>query len=240
MISRMITVSCLFALSLLIAGETRAQTTAVRVGNTVILLPAPVGFIEVSTRHKTMKQFALLLTPPQSQFIAFYVSSSDWQRLTQDKKPRLSKYMIVHTQKKLSSKIMRDREFKQLRVAVRQKFGRVLKTAVKQGQQQLNRIDRKLGKDSNVSGLRVGHLRPLGVIHDTRRSISYAIVTKYISKVGKKNLEYLMVGTITFSLVKGKLLKLYVFRYYQEKNDLLWVKTKTRQWADQIQRTNGR
>lgn len=217
----------------------RAEITPIRLNQTIVLLPAPLGFTEASRRSAKMQQLSRLLTLPHKEFLALYVSTEDMQRIRSGKQPQMEQYITAQISSAAREKRILVKTFRQLRVKLRQRLSGKREYSVAPGQKQINRITGKLHQQApDMKSIKVGTMRPIGILFDGRQAISYGVLVKYRTSTNKLSEDILMIGSVTYLMVKNKLLSVYVFRVYKNDNDIQWVSKTTKGWVRSIMRRN--
>jgi hypothetical protein len=217
----------------------RAEITPIRLNKTIVLLPAPPGFTEVSRRSVKMQKLSRLLTLPHKEFLALYVSTEDMQRIRSGKQAQMKQYITAQISSAAREKRILVKTFRQLRAKLRQRLSGKQGYSVATGQKQINRITGKLRQQApDMESIKVGTMRPIGILFDGRQAISYGVLVKYRISINKLPEDILMVGSVTYLMVKNKLLSVYVFRVYKNDNDIQWVNKTTKGWIKSIVRRN--
>lgn len=215
------------------------EITPIRLNKTIVLLPAPLGFTEASRRSEKMKKLTRLLTLPHKEFLALYVSTEDMQRIRSGKQPQMKQYITAQISSAAREKRILVKTFRQLRVKLRQRLSAKQGYSVVTGQKQINRITGKLRQQApDMKSIRVGTMKPIGILFDGRQAISYGVLVKYRIRIDNLPEDILMIGSVTYLMVKNKLLSVYVFRVYKNTNDIQWVKKTTKGWVQSIMRRN--
>lgn len=217
----------------------RAEITPVRLNKTIVLLPAPFGFTEASRRSKKIKQFSRMLTLPRKEFLALFIHKGDMRLIRSGKQPLMKQYLTVQISTAARQKRIVAGTFRQLRQKLRQQFASRRQQSVASGQKQIDRVTRKLREQApQMQAIRVGTMRPVGILFDSRQAISYGVLVKYRTTIDDLPQEILMAGSVTYVMVKNKLINVYVFRVYKTGSDMQWVSKTTREWVDSIVRSN--
>ncbi|HEX20066.1 MAG TPA: hypothetical protein ENG78_04515 [Acidiferrobacteraceae bacterium] len=220
-------------------GWARTEVTPIRLNKTIVLLPAPPGFTEASRRSAKMQKLSRLLTLPHKEFLVLYVSTEDMQRIRSGKQPQMKQYITAQISSAARKKRILVKTFRQLRAKLRQRLSGKQGYSVVSGQKQINRITGKLRQQApDMKSIKVGTMRPIGILFDGRQAISYGVLVKYRTSINNMPEDILMVGSVTYVMVRNKLLSVYVFRVYKNDNDIQWVNKTTKGWVRSIMRRN--
>ena len=131
----------------------------VDIGGAKVALPAPEGFIEVSSLHPPSRELAETLTPPSNRLLAVYMSQSDLDAVNTGESATWARYMVVQTDRQSESFTIAKSDFDQVREVLTSQQNVLLENV----KEQVNGYFESLQTGADpLSRIEVGHLLPLG------------------------------------------------------------------------------
>ena len=220
------------ALSLsLCAASTAASPISIPVGDTRVILDAPVGYADTTfTGSPRLQELAESLTSASNRVLLFAISDGDLRRFTLGEPPEFRRYMVVVTPKVGERERLTPAAFQRMVTDATQGFqappadAEITKLLEKQPVGQAM-VLAELRKDSAVlSQLQGTRLPP----------------TKIPGFFGSTERQNFMLSTSTMMLVRGKALNLAVFTLFDGADDVAWVRSMTLRWAEDLLKLNAR
>jgi hypothetical protein len=203
-------------------------------GNAVIRLPAPSGFADPSEDSPTLARLARTLTPPGNIAMALFLSHADIRQIGKGKL-EMDRYMMVQGYGKTQYQNITTHDFRKFKQVLISQQESLSKKAVASANKHFKNVQGNIEKITRSRvDIKIGEMVPLGIFHEDKYSIGMALFTK-IKTQGKEETKII---TATTTLIKGKLVFLYVYSKYRSGKDLKWAKQVAKSWLNQVKRAN--
>jgi hypothetical protein len=211
----------------------------VDIAGETIHIPSPAGFTEVRTVSQDTFAFFQDMCPEQNRLLAAFVTKNDSVKLISGTDADFREYMTVQCIKSFDDMTLTKQQFGELRDMFRKEYDSLFQNKDDAINQAASQVGTALSQryDTNVK-FDINGVAPLGVNKETATSISMSQLTKYDLSMSGENTEHMVAGTMTATLVKGKLLYIYVFRTYQDEKDVEWTQTQSDKWIPTIKSSN--
>lgn len=216
-------------------ANAETQNIQIEVGGTMINVPSPAGFHEISDLSPETRKRAETMTPPQNRLIAVFVSEADLGRIMKGDAPEFGRYMFLQVFRDLENRNISRSQFQQLGTQIKQQQNTLSTKLKDKADSFIEGAADKLSKDSAISlSLKMGEIVPLGVFLEQSNAVSLAMLAKYqVSAEGEK-LDYVVISGTSWVRVKQKVLYANVYSTYKSQDDLNWVRSKSREWVNSL------
>ena len=203
----------------------------VEVGGSKVKLPAPEGFIEVSTLHPASRQKAETLTPPSNRLLAVYMDQADFEAVNHGQSASWSRYMMVQTDRQSEGFTISLSDFDQVRQVLTNQQDVLLEHVKEQVNGYFDSI--QTGDDPR-SKIELGNLLPLGVFADNHRRHASESLSKFRRTDQKLDEGYLVAGATNVLHVGNRIIFAYVYTTYESEDDRQWIRQVSDQWSAEI------
>lgn len=205
------------------------------IGGARIDIQTPNGLHEISSLSPETRRLVETMVPPTFRLLAVFVSERDLGRIIQKKNPKLHRYIILNVCRKFESINFSDTQFRNVCKVIKKQHDALLNSD-KVKDITARWIDSATGKILGESDLKekikVGGVIPLGIFLEKPHAIGFANLIKVESEIEGKKLDYIMARSDLYLLARGRFLYAYVFSIYKTQDDLDWVKSKSKEWAE--------
>ncbi len=230
-------ISSLCILIILIGNNANAYTQhlQVDVGGVKINVQAPVGFHEISELSPDTRKLAETMTPRNNRLLAVFVSEEDLGRIMKGDAPMLERYMFLQVLRKLENSKISNAQFQQVVSRVKEqqnlmhsKMKEIVSTFLESASEKIStEYERSLE-------MKIGEPVPLGVFIEKPNAIGFASMVKYQLEEEGEKLDHVVVGGSSIILARGKMLYAYVYSTYKDREDLNWVRLKSKEWVNSL------
>jgi len=117
---------------------------AYRLGDREVIIPAPAGFVESTSRSERIKEFFAKTEGPDSDFLASHISTGDMERILRGEKFDFGVYTKVSIPKKLRATDITRENFSRIVSGVRAHSPKALDLKGPEIQAELKRLNQRL------------------------------------------------------------------------------------------------
>lgn len=221
-------------------GSQGKKSVVVLVGTARLSIPAPFGFVEASEALPALRKEAESFIYPGNELLAFFIPTEDFQDMVGGQDKPMNRYLFVQTLTHSKASQVGADSFIQTKNQYREMSNERLGKAG----EDVNRLMRDRGKDLSkypeiYAGLSLGRMVGLGVIDETKRSITLGMLgsIKY-SGEGKKERIKTLVGAEVVLLINGKVITAQMYNTYRSVDDFDWLKEMVRDWTRAVLGSN--
>jgi hypothetical protein len=214
----------LFAL-LLLASSAFAQSHSIDVGHAKLSISPPPGLVNMSTPE--VLQAMSIMVSPAHRLVSVFLEPADVEAIAHGRDPKMERYFLLQIPRAIEYQTFSKAYF----ARVRQALGGDLQ-------------DRQLSLDR---GLRIGLREVLGepslkvkntqyhgAFHDTEHVQSQLVSSEYQAGASHERIAY----SVTFALLKGKMVYAYGYTPHREAKDAEWLKQTVISWGDRLAAEN--
>lgn len=205
-----------------------AAPFTVRLGLEKLVLDAPPGFTDTTElASPRLSSVSESLTPASNRILIFALSDDDVRRFTLGDPVDIKRYMILVTPKGLEHQRLSPEQFSAQVGESLQNLGPVLEAP-------------DLIKFLEKEPMGKAHL--LAELKREPSVVSVLQASRYLDRPaatfwGSPTPRYLFYTTTLF-LLRGKLLQIKVYSFYDSPDDIAWLKAVTQRWQDELLRLN--
>lgn len=214
-------------------NSTPAQATdvlAYRIGGTPIVIPPPTNeMVEMGQDYRVVMD---VFVPEQNRLIAAFVLPNDLAIIKSGGKAVPTRYALVEVLRRGEFMDLSAKDYKDMADSLEQQFGAVLDTAVKEGEDELNRRI----KAENLDDTKISLDKPVQLGGFFSKTDAYG--TGIIMPVTTNGVTTKVVAGIIFLRVKNRLLFAYLYSVYKDQETVVWMRKTTETWADAILKAN--
>jgi len=214
-------------------NSTPAQATDVltyRVGGTPLVIPPPTNdMVEMGQDYRVVMD---VFVPEQNRLVAAFVTPNDLAIIKSGGKAMPSQYALVEVLRRGEFMDLSAKDYKDMADTLEQQFGAVLSTAIKEGEDELNRRI----KEQNLDDAKISLDKPVQLGGFFSKTDAYG--TGIIMPVTTNGVTTKVVAGIIFLRVKNRLLFVYLYSVYKDQGTVIWMRKTTENWADAILKAN--
>lgn len=222
-----------YLIVLLFFIPTTGWSSPINVGGTVLEIPNPPGFAELTPQMNTVYQLQRqLVAPNNEQFVAF-IAESEIPRAIKNEVPDMERTFSVQTSKTLVGISVSSADFLKIKKFIKTENEEVFKKVEKEIPGLMDKANKGITKQFGVDlALSMSQMIPFPAHQETDRSLAYSIFIKYkANDESGKQISSVSVVTATFIHVKGKVLFLYASA---EEGGLQWSRDISEQWSNAV------
>ena len=223
----------LISLCLTSSAYADSRNFSFKVNKTKINVRTPDGFYESSYIAPGRLDMAKTLLPQtlNVQAVLLPKGVTDFERLT--------RYIILVTEKRLEKRKITQKDFNNLRELLReQQFTLLNKWKEKIDEE----VEAGALRISNESGLKykflVGETTPLGVFIDNKKVISINTISNMKTSLEGTNYDFLQVASSSMVFVKNKIIMAYIYSDFDSEKDIIWIEDKTKETVNLLIKNN--
>jgi len=205
-----------------------AAPFSVRLGIEKLVLDTPPGFTDTTDlASPRLSSVSESLTPASNRILIFALSDDDVRRFTLGDPVDIRRYMILVTPKGLEHQRLSPEQFSA------------------QVAESLQNLGPLLTAPDTVKFLEkepMGKAHLLAELKREPNTVSVLQASRYLDRPattfwGSPTPRYLFYTTTLF-LLRGKLLQIRVYSFYESPGDIEWLKAVTQRWQDELLRLN--
>lgn len=218
-----------------------AQSIKVNIGSDTILLPPNIGgFTEIhEIEPNVMKNVADNFTPPQNDLLGLYVSESDLGILLKGELPAYKRYIMVQVSKALKDEKIDRTQFIEFEKAFEENLDKSLSSSDKEIVSQFKNLSDKLSAKENIAfKIELGKMISLGTFAKKEEYTVSSFLSKTLMEIDGKQNEYIQCGGMSLIHINNKVIFVYIYSNYENKNDLDWVRSLSKDICDRITQLN--
>ncbi len=219
----------------LITGSAYAGSFSV--GGTVVDIPSPEGFHQVTSNMDVVYRLSQQMTDPVNDQLAYYISEKDVPNAMSGGTPLLERYFILKVNKDIKNMIVDTNDFSNLKKVTKKQNNEIFKSVEEKMAAIIDETSKNISKEFDVNmAIKMTQMIPLSPHHETSNSFSYSAYINFGVTAQGSNEEFIASGTVTFINLAGKVLFLYC---YGPQNDMEWTQTASRSWEESILSLNS-
>jgi uncharacterized RDD family membrane protein YckC len=207
----------------------------IKVGDTEIEIPIPNEFVKIDDSFKEQLEIANTLVPNTNTLLSYYLSEKDFGDLLTDGFHQSDKYIMIQVFNELKYKKVGLKDYQKFLKSYKKDF------FIQFGQQfQENALetvqDISKSLDADIDFEKIG-MFPLGIYYESKNSLSTGVLSKinYLYS-GTTSHENIVASVSTVTKIDGKVVFLYLFKKYNNKADLEWIKATNETWIKEIEK----
>ncbi|MBV9927603.1 MAG: hypothetical protein JOZ96_21475 [Acidobacteria bacterium] len=223
------------------AAQAPAPTTraadAYLLGNREVIIPAPAGYVESTSRSERIKEFFAKTEGPGSDFLASHHSAEDMERILRGEKFDFGIYTKVSIPKRLRATDITRKDFPRVVAGLRANSPRALDLKNPEFQAELKRLNQRL--DEKLMRLDLSQPVSLGEFLNTADAFGMLILMNFKIKGVNGERERVMVGSVSLVWVRDRVLQVYTYKNFHTEQDADDLREFTKRWLAEIIRANA-
>lgn len=207
------------------------------IGGTMLVIPAPDGYAQVTDDMQPYADLAKRFVPPQNQQFAVFLAKDDVALAADGEVPEPSRFFYVQTARAIVDRLATIDDFKDMKQAMTSQNDQIAKEIEKKAPGVIREINDGIQQDYDVDlALSMSQVLPFPPHHESDRSLAFSMITKYgMTDLDGNPTTFEASITATFVHVKGKIVFLYAVG---EKVDLQWTREASQAWAAAVVAAN--
>jgi len=230
----------LFLAMLLPMQAASAGSRQVTLGETVVAIPVPNGFVEPQGAIGT--QVTALFAEAAgtvSTNIVVFMARSDESAALAGRRARMDRYFVFGAPRSLASRTLSSEEFAATRGFVATQAQSLADDAGPSVQAGLDSATRLMkDKTGQSDQLKAGYMKELGVVYNRVDSICTLSVTPLTTISGSGQQTSLVAIAAVLALVRQKVVTFNIYSTYRSPADTKWVKQQCETWSQKLQQAN--
>lgn len=214
------------------ARDSAAKASTIKsfkAGGTPIAIPPPTA--KMSEVGYDNRELMNVFVPTTNRLIAAFVLTADLPTLGKEASGRLlSEYAMVEVPRRGEYIDVGADDFKEFAEGLGKQFGAVVNESTGESEEDLNRRMHAL----DLGSVTMRKPLQLGCFFSKHDAIAFGLIQRY-SRDGKS--DNLATG-VAFLRVKRRILFVYLYAGYRNKDTIKWLRKTTEDWTDAIQRAN--
>ncbi len=205
------------------------------VGEKVIEIPTPKGFVMVTPQMDAVYRYCRHMKPPTSKILAYYIPETDAPLAMSGEMPEIKHLFFVSVNKTIKDFVIASEDF----TYIAQKVSQGLKQSFKLDKQTQDFIDKRsknISKEFNLDlQVKLLNITPFDIHHKSENSFAFSTYDE--SKVILENYEKEVITsrTITMINVAGKIFTLFC---EAPQGQLKWTQSSSIDWSETILKNN--
>jgi hypothetical protein len=209
----------------------------IEVGDRLIKLPLPDGFVELTPAISPYYEAMRAYIGPNNLRYATLITTNDAEALLRGEDIELERYMNVESEKGISATSVSSVQFADYRHIVRSQIDDMYANVEEQLPEIVGKGNREISEEFNADlAVEVGGLVPFPIHLDTDNAMASSMFMTVGGTVDGENIGAdVLAATTLFLHVKDKLLFLYV---YGQESDIEWTREAAKRWSTDIVAAN--
>jgi hypothetical protein len=213
------------------SGTRSIQVESFKAGGTPIAIPPPT--IKMSEVGFDNREFIEVIVPPNNRLIAAFVLTKDLPKFTKESDDLImSKYATVQVPRRGEYMDCKSSDFQEVTNGVKKQFGDDMSSSIKEAEDEFNRRMKALDLDEAIMSL--GKPIQLGCLFSKEDAYGFGMLMPL--SMGGKNMKMGMGAALM--RVKSRLLFVYLYAEYKDKETVKWLRKTTEDWSDAIMKAN--
>jgi hypothetical protein len=204
------------------------------VGDKLLLLPVPVGFVDPREANQILHSNAERLTPPHMRLLAVYVNDTDISATKSGTAPKFESYFMVQVLRSKEANSVDVKEFSTIKAQV-QGAPKVedQKQVHAEVQRHVDSAARDVGSKAGYPNLtlRIGESRQLEIFNETETSLSMLVVSGVKATNGSESYAAVMGQATSFVLIRGKVVLFTAYKKIEGDGDYSWLRKQSESWT---------
>ena len=228
------------------AAQAQTQTTisfgsvTAKLGDKVVELPAPEGYEEVSQQWENVKTAFAAMVPSNGDLLGAYMQVSDCDLIRERQLPLMPSWLMINVLREGRTHVSDRAEFARIVAYTRQDTEGLLDPNKKDMKEQFARVDEFLtGVYSKDVKLDLSKTKILGEFDSRPNVYSNLLLMKLNVHMNGKEVEHPpMLATMSFVLVKQRILTVLAYKKIESKDDAEKLTKLTTKWINEILAAN--
>ncbi len=213
------------------SGTKAVPAESFKVGGTSIAIPPPIT--KMSEAGHDNREFMEIVVAPNNRLIAAFLLTKDLPKLTKGLDGlMISKYAMVQVSRRGEYMDCKSSDFKEVTDSIKAQFGEVIGSSTKKAEYEFNRRMKSL--DLDAATVSFGKPIQLGCLFSKQDAYGFGMLTPL--SMGGENMKMGMGATLM--RVKSRLLFVYLYAEYKDKETVRWLRKTTEDWSDAIMEAN--
>ena len=156
----------------------RANAIEIDVGGAKIEIPAPKGYVAVTSEYSVLERFMKSLVAPANLYLASFVDGESL-KASDSGIPDLTRYFSVQVLRQIQSRTVSKGDFDELKELVRNQNKEILKQTEKELDKALGGVTENLKNEFDMdAALKIADFVPFDPHHEDERSYAFSILMK--------------------------------------------------------------
>ena len=209
----------------------RANAIEIDVGGAKIEIPAPKGYVAVTSEYSVLERFMKSLVAPANLYLASFVDGESL-KASDSGIPDLTRYFSVQVLRQIQSRTVSKGDFDELKELVRNQNKEILKQTEKELDKALGGVTENLKNEFDMdAALKIADFVPFDPHHEDERSYAFSILMKGSANVEGTSEKVVVNATATFVHARGRVLYAYC---YGGPDDIEWTRDESKRWMESI------
>ena len=170
------------------------------------------------------------MVPKTNRLLLMFATPKDAALAKKGKPEDLERYMMIQTFRQGENVKVTAKDFAQILKGLDAQMS----SSAESGQL-ASEVNEQLKKTKDAKDLKLGETVILGTFHKTESSVDMGMLTKV--QVGKDEPKS-MAGAFSISLLRGKVVYIYVYSGYYAPEDIAWTRKTVKDWREAIVAAN--
>jgi len=221
-----------------INGNTNDINAAeIKLGKASIQIPAPKGFVDLSTISKEQFKIFENVIPETNRLHCAFISERDVGQLMLDKPPTYGQYYMIQSSKEFDNLGISISEFTAFRKMLSKEYATTFDQKV------IDASNKRVGKYltdnyGNEVKFNINGIAPLGVYGESNTHITISFLSKTELSIDGDVEKKVIAASGTCLLIEDKVIYLYVYSSYKDWRDLEWTRVGVKEWLNRVLSVN--
>jgi hypothetical protein len=237
------------AIVLVASAAAQAQTpqttisvggASAKLGDKVVVLPAPEGYEEAATQWETVKSAFVAMVPPEGDLLAAYLQVSDCELIRKGQPPLMPSWLMINIYREARTHVSSKEEFGRIVAYARQNTESIIDPQKNDMKEQFARIDEFLSKEySKDVKMDLSKPKILGEFNNRPNVYSNLLLMKLNLQMDGKAVDHPpMLATMSLVLVQERIITVLTYKKLESKADAEALTQLTTKWINQILAAN--
>lgn len=230
---------------LLLGAAAQAQpdheknAVSLRLGNSVVVIPTPEGYAEITAQYESLKAHFAATEPPQNELLAGYLLINDLGSLKSGKATELEQWAKIAVVRETKERNITVEEFSRIVDVIRGQDKKLLDMESPAIKSLFREFDKYLSKEfSKDIKTAAGETTILGSFTDRPNAYSMMFLSTLQREVDGKTTMHPILATLNAVHVKDRIISVATYRGYRSEADVATLKTFTTNWVNSIVEAN--
>jgi hypothetical protein len=217
----------------------RPVVLTVRLGNSVVVIPAPEGFEEASSQFDSIKARFTETEAPGNEMLAVHLPASDCELLRRGEQTTFNSYTKISVLRDAKEQVFSESDLAALVAEFRKNGATMMDPNGPRMKALLEHIEQGLKKvESGDTQIDMSQPVNLGELEVSPRIYSVMMLMTITRDTGATQSSTPLLAGVTFMRVKQRLIYVFTYRKYHSKSDVEALRVFTKTWTGGILAAN--
>ena len=221
------------------AQSSGGEMVALTIGQQLLRVPTPVGFVETSRRNTELWDTALSFSAGDARIVAHFVLKSDLTKYESGADTVFKNFLLVQTPKRAEGLVATQAQFERLRAGTIAMQAQLASQLEPRLAAEIDRVSKAFSSNQAAEiQVKIDQIVPVSIDKDQPRTLLFTWLARGSVTENKSTKSQTMVVSAAYCFVNGKELMLIAYRHFSTPKDLHEARQQVDLWSNALLASN--